>query len=138
MFKYKTNASLKLRAEAYRRQGKIDLAEADEKLYNEGMFENLALMIKGIPGVYNKAAEAYRMRGEYRSGITTEHSAIGELPTRMTEYNEAIEDFTAALKLNPKDRPALKDRAKVYRILGKTDLAQADEKAYRARAPRRT
>jgi len=135
--KYKFYAGFKLRAEAYRRQGKVKLAEADEKLYNEGRFEDFAIMIKGGPGLASDAPRGYRRRGEYRSGLSQEHSAIGPLPTRMTEYNEAIEDFTSALKLNPKDRLALKDRAQVYRILGMTDLAQADEKAYLALASRR-
>ena len=137
MWTYIANAGLKLRAEAYRRQGKVELAEADEKLYNEGMFKNFAIMIKGSPGVLDPMPDGYRRRGEYRAGLRKEHFPIGPLPTRMTEYDQAIEDFTSALKLNPKDRLALKDRAQVYRILGKTDLAQADEKAYLALAPRR-
>jgi len=122
---------VKCRAEAYRRMGKVELAQADEKSYNADMLKNFQSKIPLLP---EQAAKYYRKMGEYRSGIRTISTPVGELPTYMTEYIQAIEDFTSALKINPNDFEALKDRAEVYRNLRKTDLAQADEKAAQALA----
>lgn len=42
--------------------------------------------------------------------------------------NKALEDFTRAIELNPKQINAYRVRAMVYRELKKPELAEADEK----------
>ncbi len=46
-------------------------------------------------------------------------------------YDKAVADLTDVIRLKPDDKDAYSERAEVYRKLGKTDLAEADDKKYR-------
>lgn len=52
----------------------------------------------------------------------------GRLYAARYKYNDALADFTKAIDLDAKEDPPYKDRAAVYRQLGRIVLATADEK----------
>lgn len=56
------------------------------------------------------------------------YSRRGCVKASMDEHLSALEDFTFAIKLDPRKPQVYLDRAKTYRELGKESEAQADEK----------
>jgi Flp pilus assembly protein TadD len=47
---------------------------------------------------------------------------------QIGQYEKAIADFTALIDLNPDEKRIYGERAKAYRKLGQTALAEKDEK----------
>lgn len=68
-------------------------------------------------------AATYVMHGTFETLKSTPRS-----PSRTAHLNTAIERYTEAIKYMQVYRAAYIERAKVYRELGRTDLAAADEK----------
>jgi tetratricopeptide (TPR) repeat protein len=52
-----------------------------------------------------------------------------ELYTQAKDYDKAILDYTTALSLDPGHSAVIRQRAKVYELMGKQDLANKDKKA---------
>ena len=51
----------------------------------------------------------------------------GSALAALRRFDEAVADFTQAIELAPNSAKAYRMRAEVYELLGKSDLARADE-----------
>ena len=75
-----------------------------------------------LAGVRENCALALINLGDYRAG--KESDAV----KRTKQLNEALEYYNEAVGLSPRDPRVYQGRAKIYRKLGRIDLALADEK----------
>jgi tetratricopeptide (TPR) repeat protein len=137
------------RAEIYRAQDKTALAEVDEKTATSLSSDFTLQVLKANKLIENnpKSDDLYGYRGFL-------FLLAGKLDEALADFTKAIElnpkfylyarrasifeikgnlegalaDYTKAIELNPEDEHSYLERAKIYRALGKTALAEADEK----------
>ncbi|MGB5012472.1 MAG: tetratricopeptide repeat protein [Pyrinomonadaceae bacterium] len=81
-------------------------------------------------GVKEICSTTYIIHAMYQSGSTM-LSSVNASKARI----DAVASLTTAISLSPKNRKAYQDRAKLYRALGKADLAAADEQKVRELPP---
>lgn len=75
-----------------------------------------------LAGVRESCALALINLGDYRVGMDSDAAK------RTKQINEALEYYNEAVGLSPRDPRVYQGRAKIYRKLGRIDLAMADEK----------
>lgn len=75
-----------------------------------------------LAGVRESCALALINLGDYRVGMDSDAAK------RTKQMNEALEYYNEAVGLSPRDPRVYQGRAKIYRKLGRIDLALADEK----------
>ena len=64
---------------------------------------------------------------ELDSKNASPHRHLGNVYAAQEQWENALKELSAAIKLNDEYSEAYKDRAKVYRALGREELAAADE-----------
>jgi hypothetical protein len=77
-------------------------------------------------GVREMCVTAYLIHGGNQSS-----KAGVDRTNRIQHLNDAVGSYTQAISLAPRNRTAFVERAKLYRELGRTDLAGADEQKAR-------
>jgi tetratricopeptide (TPR) repeat protein len=97
--------------------------------------------IKASPGnhaAYGGLAKAYLSQGRYDEALNAANLAIrikpkaryydtrAEIYTKLTKYDNAIDDYSAAIKLDNQDAFAYTNRADLYTSQKDFDLAKAD------------
>lgn len=105
------------------------------KSFRETLLEYYALADASFAkaGMNKPLAENLERRGALRYHLALFAQELGfEQPAEYARktYEEAIIFYTGAIKFDAKFAGAYQSRARVYRKLGKTDLAEADEKQF--------
>lgn len=126
-----------------------------EKYFNEYMkckgndydcwITNLTKAIELNPngwGYYSIRGNAYKYKADYINALNDHLKALELKPIdstyrdlgddyfHMKKYDEAIKAYSKAIELSPKVAYLYSDRGRIYRELGQTALAEADEKKY--------
>lgn len=120
------------RGYAYKNWGEYDRAITD---YSKAIELNLE-----FAEAYNNRGTVYDNLGEYDRAIADYDKAIELNPKYATPYknqggiwskrenfDRAIQFLTKAIELNPEYKDAYAERAEVYRLMGETEKAEADE-----------
>ena len=103
---------------------------------------NKAIALKPDDAIaYNNRGNCFSDMGEHDKALADFDKAIelspddafaynnrGNTLRHLKRYSEAIESLTKAISLNPDYKNAYLNRAAAYRAIGKTDLAEQDEK----------
>lgn len=65
-------------------------------------------------------------QGARISGDPGGHTNRGVMYAQKKEYDKAVEEFTKAIELQPKDPKNYRNRGLTYRLMGETKKSQAD------------
>lgn len=123
--------ALLCRGYIYKQRSEIILAEKD---FNEAVRLDPENSI-----VYSQRGQLYKQIKELDKALADINRAIELTPAHfyyerragiyveLEDYENAVKDYTEAIRQRPETEDYYKKRAEVYRELGKKDLAEADE-----------
>lgn len=127
--------ALMCRGYVYRQQQKYDLAEND--------FNEAVRLDPNSPFPYSQRGQLYRETEQLDKALADVNRAIELSPfyiyyerrariyAELKDFEHALKDYTEAIRQKPETDYYYQDRAEIYRTLGKTDLAEADEIKYK-------
>ena len=128
--------SLRMRGYGYRQKKKYDLALADiEKAIQIEPNHSSSYAVRGgifeMRGQIDKAIADQTKANELTPKDSPElhyyFARRGEFYYKKDDYQASVEDYTEAIRLKPDYKYHYSDRARVYRQMGKIELAAADE-----------
>lgn len=108
----------------------------------ESDFDEAVKLAPDNPLPLHQRSVVYRETKQFGKALADINKAIELLPTHFYyvsravtytdsgDFENAIKDYTEAIRQKPDDKFYYEDRAAVYRRMGKTDLAEADQKKY--------
>ncbi len=137
------NRALKLNPsywKAYFNRGNVYI---DQKMYENAIadYNSTIKLNPNYPDAYGNRANAYDIQGNPENAIADYDKALELNPrdpkvylnrgltfSSLLQYENAIADYNKAIQLNPIYKTAYLKRAEVYRVLGKIELAEDDER----------
>jgi len=126
------------RGTCYRSSG--DLKHAVEDLANAEKYQTVQAFqarrsiaeLYGQMGLLDKALSAYDAALKLQPTDLQSLEGRGDILTKQKKYEQALADYTVALKVHADGTGAYYKRAELYRKMGKEDLARADEQKARS------
>jgi TonB family protein len=123
------------RASMYRLEGERDkaLADMDEAIRlnpDQAQFYALRGLLYADKNMWDKGLPDITKKLELLGSDAThfDYWSRGNFYYELGKYDDAVKDYSEAIRLRPDYRYHYSDRAKAYEKLGKTDLAAADKK----------
>ncbi|MEZ4543106.1 MAG: tetratricopeptide repeat protein [Cyanobacteriota/Melainabacteria group bacterium] len=109
------------------------------KRYKEAIaaFQQAIKIDKSVPDTHALLASAYTSQGDFaraadelKAAISLKddkyewHSQLGDVQTKLKEYDGAISNYETAQKLNPQDSESCYSLGYLYQLTGKLDKAE--------------
>ena len=138
----KNGEALVCRGYARMKREEYDAAQSD--------FDQAINLSPNDPLALNQRSQLYRHTKQFAKALTDMNKVIELLPahyyyeqrakiyTDLNDYENALKDYTEAIRQKPENGYYYGERAALYRQMNKTDLAPADEKLRTNRQTTRT